>query len=237
MKNTLLIIIIFLYSSTLFSQEIKFDDIFNLYPVLIDRGSIKEIDGKIFLKAHKTDDRKLLVNSMAIFPDTAYERQVQDLFMEKFHEKIASAHKKILFDIEDRFNTFISRQEDPEKLEQDSVNNFLFNLMQPVIYEEFKDDFFNNELSIYFSEIISDIFIKLLSNPNMDFNKLFDYRQITYHIIIDCKEKTIIMDKMDIVMYDNSMRSIKMSNEKKIDDIDSRGSNYRIFYKICNKEY
>lgn len=233
MKNNIFLFLLFIFTCPLFSQDVKID-ILDAYTVIIDKGSIKQRDGKIYLKIHNMDDDKVLKSSLSVSPDSAYSSHIVNNFKEQFEKY---SREEIMPGLKKELMTFMQPN---QEIDQEAMNEFLNNYMYSKLHFFYSKNIKINKVLVEFLAKRSTTFFfenlkRIQSNQDASDNFNFN-KNITYNIIIDCDKKTLQFESMKTL--DNDLEIIHFPNEiRKIEDSDPRGSNYRLFHKICNQQY
>lgn len=234
MKQTILFVFLFIFSVSLFSQEIKFD-ILDVYPVLIDKGSITKKNDKIYLRAHKTDDKELLKSPLAVYPDSVYKKQAGAIFTDIVNKKMQLLQADTMAEIEEKLIAFIQSQPEPERVDPKTLNDFVIDLMLSKLESLFSEDFnFSQGMAQFITETVKEIVIDRYDKGDSN----YEAQEVSFDIILDCNNKTLQFESIRIVLGNNTIKDIKLLDEiRDINNSDPRGSNYRLFHKICNEDY
>jgi len=234
MKQTILFFFLFIFSISLLSQEVKFD-ILDVYPVLIDKGSIKQRDGKIYLRAHKTESKELLKSSLAVFPDSVYKKEAGVVFTDIVNKKMELFQKESTSELEEKLPAFIQSQPDPDNIDPQIINDFVLDFMLAKIHLLFLEDFnFSKGMAQFISETVKEMVTGRFKKGDAN----YDAKEVSFDIVLDCKKKILEFESIRIVLGSGTVKNIELFDEiRNMDEADARGSNYRLFHKVCNKEY
>jgi len=217
MKQYFLIALFFLSVLSLSSQDIKMD-ILDIFPALIDKGSIKHIDGMIRLKIHSAENGMLTESPLAVTPDPWYSMTMTKTFSEEVYGIMDSLESEIN-DMLVLYLDSLSIKED--EMTQKNQNEFIDIYLRPIIKNIYMTSFgFKEDIATYFLN-------SYLNGENI--------KTTSFVVEVDCMNNTLEYKSMIFTLNDGSIDNIEMSKEiRHTKDMNARGSTARLFSKVCS---
>ncbi|WP_163309556.1 hypothetical protein [Dysgonomonas sp. 521] len=218
MKKYLFFSLFLLFTIPSFSQDIKID-ILDVYPAIIDNGSVRNEDGKIYLKVHKAESEELRRDPLAVVPDEAYVKNIMDGFSVKLATIMDGLKDKMEADI----MAYVQSQPDPEKIDPEALNKYIMDYALSVARTIFIKDFnFSEEMASYVS---TTVFQKSKVGT------------VSFNLAIDCNRNILEYKSIIFNFADGGTEELQLSDEKRsINESDPKGFAYRIFERMCSQQ-
>ncbi|WP_156032715.1 hypothetical protein [Prevotella sp. 10(H)] len=218
MKKSILLFFFFLPLISLFAQEENVD-LLDIFPAIIDKGSIKQTNEKISLRIHKADSKELETNPLAVIPDREYTSGVA----KQLQTRLVVRLQALKGDFEKEIHQFVESHPDPQDIDETAVSDFLIKKFEPVIFDILENDFNLSHpmaLSLYKSVLLEKF------SPKPTGRQLSD---LSYTIEIDCKKQTMEYKSVIFKYSDGTLEELQLKNEKRdIKNSDPRGMIYRL---------
>lgn len=215
MKKCIFFFLLFIFTIPSFSQDVKID-LLDIYPAIIDKGSVKNKDGKIYLKVHKAVTESLRENPLAVVPDTIYAQDI----MNSFSDRVALVADSLKDEIEANVMEYVQSQPDPENIDKDMLNKYILDYTLSLVRVVFVKNFSFSE------EMISYMITAIFNSSKME--------TVSFNLSIDCDRNILEYKSIIFNFHDGSIEELQLTNEKRfINDSDPRGFAYRIFNRMC----